>query len=52
MESYEGIKELYGSYKEELDKSLKEKAALYADQMNEEERSVRLLEKYAELLKK
>lgn len=52
MESYEGIKELYGSYKEELDKSLKEKAALYADQMNEEERSVWLLEKYAELLKK
>lgn len=52
MESYEGIKDIYGNYKEELDKSIKESAALYADQMNEEERSVRLLEKYAELLKK
>lgn len=52
MESYGEIVDLYASYKEELDKSLKEKAALYADQMNEEDRSVKLLEKYAELLKK
>ena len=52
MTSYGEIVELYGNYKEELDKSMKEKAALYADQMNEEERSVKLLEKYAELLKK
>ena len=52
MESYAGIKELYGNYNEEVQKSLRERASLYADQMNEEERSVKLLEKYAELLKK
>lgn len=52
MESYTEIQGLYGNYKDELEKSIREKASVYADQMNEEERSVRLLEKYAELLKR
>lgn len=52
MTSYEGIQELYGNYREELNRSLQERAARYADEMHESEKSVKLLEQYAELLKK
>lgn len=52
MTSYEGIQDLYGNYREELNRSLQERAARYADEMHESEKSVRLLEQYAELLKK
>ena len=52
MTSYEGMQELYGNYREELNRSLQERAARYADEMHESEKSVKLLEQYAELLKK
>ena len=52
MESYTNTRELYENYKAEVQASLREKAASYADEMNESEKTVRLLEKYAELVKK
>ncbi len=52
MESYANTKELYENYKLEIEESLKERAAQYADEIHEGEKSITMLEKYAELLKK
>ncbi len=52
MDSYVKTKELYENYKLEIEESLKERASQYADEIHEGEKSITMLEKYAELLKK